>query len=72
MKMFYTLSVVLTILHVLLFVKNLGIVHLKVAILLNVNNDLKECGAWQKRRYRYKELTFGLSGRRRGWDDLSE
>ena len=26
----------------------------------------------QQRRYRYKEQTFGLSGRRRKWDDLRE
>ena len=26
----------------------------------------------QQRRQRYKEQTFGLSGRRRGWDDLRE
>ena len=39
LKMFYMLSAMLTTLHVLLFVKNLEIVHLKVAILLNVNND---------------------------------
>ena len=26
----------------------------------------------QQRRNRHKEQTFGLSGRRRGWDDLRE
>ena len=26
--------------------------------------------AGQQRRHRHKEQTFGLSGRRRGWDDL--
>ena len=24
------------------------------------------------KRYRYKEQTFGLSGRRQGWDDMRE
>ena len=52
--------------------KSLEIVHLKVAILLNVNNDLKERGTWQHRRYGHTALTFGLSGRRREWDDLHE
>ena len=28
--------------------------------------------AGQQRRHRCKEQTFGLSGRRRGWDDLRE
>ena len=28
--------------------------------------------ARQQKRHRYKELTFGLCGRRRGWDDLRE
>ena len=27
--------------------------------------------ARQQKRHRYKEQTFGLGGRRRGWDDLS-
>ena len=26
----------------------------------------------QQRRHRYKEQTFGLSGRRQAWDDLRE
>ena len=26
----------------------------------------------QQKRHRYKEQTFGLCGRRRGWDDLRE
>ena len=26
----------------------------------------------QKKRHRYKEQTFGLCGRRQGWDDLRE
>ena len=26
----------------------------------------------QQRKHRYKEHTFGLCGRRRGWDDLKE
>ena len=26
----------------------------------------------QQKRHRYKEQTFGLGGRRRGWDDLRE
>ena len=28
--------------------------------------------ARQQKRHRYKEQTFGLCGRRRGWDDLRE
>ena len=28
--------------------------------------------ARQQKRLRYKEQTFGLCGRRRGWDDLRE
>ena len=28
--------------------------------------------ARQQKRYRYKEQTFGLCERRRGWDDLKE
>ena len=28
--------------------------------------------ARQTKRHRYKEQTFGLCGRRRGWDDLRE
>ena len=28
--------------------------------------------AGQQRRHRLKEQTFGLSGKRRGWDDLRE
>ena len=28
--------------------------------------------ARQQKRHRYKEQTFGLCGRRQGWDDLSE
>ena len=28
--------------------------------------------ARQQKRHRYKEQTFGLCGRRRGWDDLKE
>ena len=28
--------------------------------------------ARQKKRHRYKEQTFGLCGRGRGWDDLGE
>ena len=26
----------------------------------------------QQKRHQYKEQTFGLCGRRRGWDDLRE
>ena len=26
----------------------------------------------QQKRHRYKKQTFGLCGRRRGWDDLRE
>ena len=28
--------------------------------------------AKQQKRHRYKEQTFGLCGRRRGWNDLRE
>ena len=28
--------------------------------------------ATQQKRYSYKEKTFGLCGRRRGWDDMRE
>ena len=28
--------------------------------------------ARQQKRHRYKEQTFGLYGRRQGWDDLKE
>jgi len=28
--------------------------------------------ARQQKRHRYKEQTFGLCGRRRGWDNLRE
>ena len=28
--------------------------------------------ARQQKRHRYKEQSFGLCGRRRGWDDLRE
>ena len=28
--------------------------------------------ARQQKRHRYKEQTFGLCGRRQGWDDLRE
>ena len=28
--------------------------------------------ARQQKRHRYREQTFGLCGRRRGWDDLRE
>ena len=32
----------------------------------------KSLRAGQQKRHRCKEQTFGLSGRRRGWDDLRE
>ena len=35
------------------------------------DNDDLICKA-AKERHRYKEQTFGLYGRRRGWDDLRE
>ena len=34
--------------------------------------ELTILNAGQQRRPRYKEQTFGLSGRRQGWDDLRE
>ena len=35
------------------------------------HQEAKVCSG-QQRRNRYKEQTFGLNGRRRGWDDLRE